>query len=98
MSIPAKLTDAAMPSLSPEAGTGATHDLPAKTDIGAAPTLDDQRRVVAILAESAPILSYEKSQSRAATLLGDLRGHPRLGAIEGSRSGSIGPLWGGSAS
>ena len=61
MKTAAEIMDADVPGVSPDADARAAIELLAKTDMGAIPVIDEERRVIGIVSESDLILSDEES-------------------------------------
>ncbi len=79
----AEIMDAEVPSLTPGEDARAAIDLLAKTDLGAVPVIDADRRVVGIVSESDLILSDEESDLHLPHYLNIMGGIVFVGSMKG---------------
>jgi CBS domain-containing protein len=79
----AEIMDADVPTVSPDDDARAVIDLLAKTEIGAIPVVDDDRRVVGIVSESDLILSDEESDLHLPHYLNIMGGIVFVGSMKG---------------
>jgi CBS domain-containing protein len=83
MKTAAEIMDADVPAVSPDADARAAIELLAKTDLGAIPVVDEQRRVVGIVTESDLILSDEESDLHLPHYLNIMGGVVFIGSMKG---------------
>jgi CBS domain-containing protein len=83
MSIAAEIMDADVPTVSPDDDARAAIDLLAKTEMGAIPVVDDDRKVVGIVSESDLILSDEESDLHLPHYLNIMGGIVFVGSMKG---------------
>jgi CBS-domain-containing membrane protein len=83
MKTAAEIMDADVPSLSPDDEARTAIDLLAKTEMGAIPVVDDERRVVGIVSESDLILSDEESDLHLPHYLNIMGGIVFVGSMKG---------------
>ncbi len=83
MKTAAEIMDAEVPAVSPDADARNAIDLLAKTDKGAIPVIDAERRVVGIVSESDLILSDEKSDLHLPHYLNIMGGIVFVGSMKG---------------
>ena len=83
MSTAAEIMDADVPTVSPDDDARAVIDLLAKTEMGAIPVLDDDRKVVGIVSESDLILSEEESDLHLPHYLNIMGGIVFVGSMKG---------------
>jgi CBS domain-containing protein len=83
MSTAAEIMDADVPTVSPDDDARAAIDLLAKTEMGAIPVLDDDRKVVGIVSESDLILSEEESDLHLPHYLNIMGGIVFVGSMKG---------------
>jgi CBS domain-containing protein len=83
MKTAAEIMDADVPSLSPDDDARTAIDLLAKTDLGAIPVVDAERRVVGIVSESDLILSDEESDLHLPHYLNIMGGVVFVGSMKG---------------
>jgi CBS-domain-containing membrane protein len=79
----AEIMNADVPSVSPDDDARTAVDLLAKTDMGAVPVVDEDRRVVGIVSESDLILSDEKSDLHLPHYLNIMGGIVFVGSMKG---------------
>jgi CBS domain-containing protein len=79
----AEIMDADVPSLTPEDDARAAIDLLAKTDLGAIPVVDGERKVVGIVSESDLILADEESDLHLPHYLNIMGGIVFIGSMKG---------------
>jgi CBS domain-containing protein len=78
-----EIMDADVPSVSPDEDARTAIDLLAKTDLGAIPVVDAERRVVGIVSESDLILSDEESDLHLPHYLNIMGGVVFVGSMKG---------------
>ena len=78
-----EILDRDVPTLSPEQDARTAIDLLAKTDLGAIPVIDGDRRVVGIVSESDLILSEEESDLHLPHYLNIMGGIVFVGSMKG---------------
>jgi CBS domain-containing protein len=83
MKTAAEIMDGAVPSVSPDADARNAIELLAKTEKGAIPVIDDERRVVGIVSESDLILSEEESDLHLPHYLNIMGGIVFVGSMKG---------------
>jgi CBS domain-containing protein len=83
MSTAAEIMDADVPTVSPDDDARAAIDLLAKTEMGAIPVVDDDRKVVGIVSESDLILSEEESDLHLPHYLNIMGGIVFVGSMKG---------------
>jgi CBS domain-containing protein len=83
MKTAAEIMDAEIPTVSPDADARAAIELLAKTDLGAIPVVDAERRVVGIVTESDLILSDEESDLHLPHYLNIMGGVVFIGSMKG---------------
>ena len=83
MSTAAEIMDADVPTVSPDDDARAAIDLLAKTEMGAIPVLDGDRKVVGIVSESDLILSEEESDLHLPHYLNIMGGIVFVGSMKG---------------
>ncbi len=83
MKTAAEIMDADVPTVSPDADARAAIELLAKTDMGAIPVVDEERRVVGIVSESDLILSDEESDLHLPHYLNIMGGVVFIGSMKG---------------
>jgi CBS domain-containing protein len=79
----AEIMDADVPTVSPDDDARAAIDLLAKTEMGAIPVVDDDRKVVGIVSESDLILSDEESDLHLPHYLNIMGGVVFVGSMKG---------------
>jgi CBS domain-containing protein len=79
----AEIMDADVPAISPEADARAAIELLAKTDLGAIPVIDAERKVVGIVSESDLILSEEEEDLHLPHYLNIMGGIVFVGSMKG---------------
>jgi CBS domain-containing protein len=79
----AEIMNADVPTVSPDDDARAAIDLLAKTEVGAIPVVDDDRRVVGIVSESDLILSDEESDLHLPHYLNIMGGIVFVGSMKG---------------
>lgn len=79
----AEIMDAAVPTVSPDADARNAIELLAKTDKGAIPVVDEERRVVGIVSESDLVLSDEQSDLHLPHYLNIMGGIVFVGSMKG---------------
>ncbi len=83
MKTAADIMDAEVPSVSPGDDARKAIDLLSKTELGAVPVVDEQRRVVGIVSESDLILSDEESDLHLPHYLNIMGGIVFVGSMKG---------------
>ena len=83
MKTAAEIMDADVPSVSPDDDARTAIELLAKTEMGAIPVVDDERRVVGIVSESDLILSDEESDLHLPHYLNIMGGIVFVGSMKG---------------
>jgi CBS domain-containing protein len=83
MKIAAEIMDSSVPSISPDADARSAIELLAKTEKGAIPVIDDERKVVGIVSESDLILSDEESDLHLPHYLNIMGGIVFVGSMKG---------------
>ncbi len=83
MKTAAEIMDADVPTVSPEADARAAIELLAKTEIGALPVIDRDRKVVGIVSESDLILSDEEADLHLPHYLNIMGGIVFVGSMKG---------------
>jgi CBS domain-containing protein len=83
MKTAAEIMDADVPTVSPEADARAAIELLAKTEIGALPVIDKDRKVVGIVSESDLILADEESDLHLPHYLEIMGGVVFIGSMKG---------------
>jgi len=83
MKTAADIMDTEVPAVSPEADARNAIELLAKTDKGAIPVVDDERRVIGIVSESDLILSEEESDLHLPHYLNIMGGIVFVGSMKG---------------
>ena len=83
MKTAAEIMDADVPTVSPEADARAAIELLAKTEIGALPVVDRDRKVVGIVSESDLVLSEEESDLHLPHYLNIMGGIVFVGSMKG---------------
>ncbi len=83
MKTAAEIMDADVPTVSPEADARAAIELLAKTEIGALPVIDTDRKVVGIVSESDLILSDEEADLHLPHYLNIMGGIVFVGSMKG---------------
>jgi len=83
MKTAAEIMDSAVPSVSPDADARSAIELLAKTDKGAIPVVDEDRRVVGIVSESDLVLSEEESDLHLPHYLNIMGGIVFVGSMKG---------------
>ena len=83
MKTAADLMDASIPAVKPDDDARAAIDLLAKTDLGAIPVVDGERKVVGIVSESDLILSDEQSDLHLPHYLNIMGGIVFIGSMKG---------------
>jgi CBS domain-containing protein len=83
MKTAAEIMDSSVPSVSPDADARSAIELLAKTDKGALPVVDEERRVVGIVTESDLILSDEESDLHLPHYLNIMGGIVFVGSMKG---------------
>ncbi len=79
----AEIMDAEVPSVGPDDDARTAIDLLAKTDLGAIPVVDEERRVIGIVSESDLILSDEESDLHLPHYLNIMGGVVFVGSMKG---------------
>src|SRR3954467_12154607 len=79
----AEIMDADVPTVSPEADARAAIELLARTEIGALPVIDRERKVVGIVSESDLILSDEEADLHLPHYLNIMGGIVFVGSMKG---------------
>jgi CBS domain-containing protein len=83
MKTAADIMDSEVPSVSPDDDARTAIDLLAKTDLGAIPVVDDDRKVVGIVSESDLILSDEQSDLHLPHYINIMGGVIFVGSMKG---------------
>jgi CBS domain-containing protein len=83
MKTAAEIMDADVPTVSPDADARAAIELLAKTEVGAIPVTDQQRRVVGIVSESDLVLSDEEADLHLPHYLNIMGGIVFVGSMKG---------------
>jgi CBS domain-containing protein len=83
MKTAAEMMDADVPSVAPDDDARKVIDLLAKTELGAVPVIDEDRRVVGIVSESDLILSDEESDLHLPHYLNIMGGVVFVGSMKG---------------
>ena len=83
MKTAAEIMDADVPTVSPDADARAAIELLAKTEMGAIPVIDAERKVVGIVSESDLILSEEESDLHLPHYLNIMGGIVFVGSMKG---------------
>src|SRR4051794_23166801 len=83
MKTAAEIMDADVPTVSPDADARAAIELLARTEMGAVPVIDDERKVVGIVSESDLILSDEESDLHLPHYLNIMGGIVFVGSMKG---------------
>jgi CBS domain-containing protein len=83
MKTAAEIMDADVPTVSPEADARAAIELLAKTDMGAIPVIDEERRVVGIVSESDLVLGDEEADLHLPHYLNIMGGVVFVGSMKG---------------
>ena len=83
MKTAAEIMDADVPTVTPDEDARAAIDLLAKTDMGAIPVVDEDRKVVGIVSESDLILSDEESDLHLPHYLNIMGGIVFVGSMKG---------------
>jgi CBS domain-containing protein len=83
MKTAAEIMDADVPTVSPEADARAAIELLARTEIGALPVVDKERKVVGIVSESDLILSDEEADLHLPHYLNIMGGIVFVGSMKG---------------
>jgi CBS domain-containing protein len=83
MKTAAEIMDSTMPSVSPDADARNAIELLAKTEKGAIPVIDEERRVVGIVSESDLVLSDEESDLHLPHYLNIMGGIVFVGSMKG---------------
>jgi CBS domain-containing protein len=83
MKTAAEIMDADVPAVSPDADARAAIELLAKTDMGAIPVIDAERKVVGIVSESDLILSDEEADLHLPHYLNIMGGVVFVGSMKG---------------
>lgn len=83
MKTAAEIMDSSVPSVSPGADARSAIELLAKTEKGAIPVLDEDRRVIGIVSESDLILSEEESDLHLPHYLNIMGGIVFVGSMKG---------------
>lgn len=83
MKTAAEIMDADVPSVSPDADARAAIELLAKTDKGAIPVIDSERRVVGIVSESDLVLGDEEADLHLPAYLDIMGGVVFVGSMKG---------------
>src|SRR5680860_1405621 len=78
-----EIMDSSVPTVSPDAEARSAIELLAKTDKGAIPVVDEERRVVGIVSESDLILSDEESDLHLPHYLNIMGGIVFVGSMKG---------------
>src|SRR3954471_21373801 len=79
----AEIMDADVPTVSPEADARAAIELLARTEVGALPVIDNERKVVGIVSESDLILSDEEADLHLPHYLNIMGGIVFIGSMKG---------------
>jgi CBS domain-containing protein len=83
MKTAAEIMDAAVPAVAPDADARAAIDLLAKTEHGAIPVVDDDRKVIGIVSESDLVLSEEEADLHLPHYLNIMGGIVFVGSMKG---------------
>ena len=83
MKTAAEIMDADVPAVSPDADARAAIELLAKTDMGAIPVIDQERKVVGIVSESDLILGDEEADLHLPHYLNIMGGVVFIGSMKG---------------
>jgi CBS domain-containing protein len=83
MKTAAEIMDASVPAVSPEADARAAIELLARTDKGAIPVVDDERRVVGIVSESDLVLGEEEADLHLPHFVDIMGGIVFVGSMKG---------------
>src|SRR5690242_5235455 len=83
MKTAAEIMDADVPTVSPEADARAAIELLSRTEIGALPVIDRERKVVGIVSESDLVLSEEESDLHLPHYLNIMGGIVFVGSMKG---------------
>jgi CBS domain-containing protein len=83
MSTAAEIMDASVPTVSPDADARSAVELLAKTDKGAIPVVDEERRVVGIVSESDLVLGDEEADLHLPHYLNIMGGVVFVGSMKG---------------
>src|SRR5665811_1983912 len=83
MKTAAEIMDSSVPSVSPDADARNAIELLAKTDKGAIPVVDEDRKVVGIVSESDLVLSDEESDLHLPHYLNIMGGVVFVGSMKG---------------
>lgn len=83
MKTAAEIMDSSVPSVSPEADARSAIELLAKTDKGAIPVVDDDRRLVGIVSESDLVLGDEEADLHLPHYLNIMGGIVFVGSMKG---------------
>jgi CBS domain-containing protein len=83
MKTAAEIMDANVPAVSPDADARAAIELLAKTDMGAIPVIDAERKVVGIVSESDLILSDEEADLHLPHYINIMGGVVFVGSMKG---------------
>jgi CBS domain-containing protein len=83
MKTAAEIMDANVPTVSPEADARAAIELLAKTDLGAIPVVDAERKVVGIVSESDLILADEQADLHLPHYINVMGGVVFVGSMKG---------------
>ncbi len=83
MKTAAEIMDADVPAVSPAADARAAIELLAKTDLGAIPVIDEQRKVIGIVSESDLILGDEQADLHLPHYLNIMGGIVFVGSMKG---------------
>jgi CBS domain-containing protein len=83
MKTAAEIMDEGVPAVSPEADARNAVELLAKTDKGAIPVVDDERRVVGIVSESDLVMSEEEADLHLPHYLNVMGGIVFVGSMKG---------------
>jgi CBS domain-containing protein len=83
MKTAAEIMDSEVPAVSPEADARTAIELLAKTDKGAIPVIDEERRVVGIVSESDLVLSDEQADLHLPHYLNIMGGVVFVGSMKG---------------
>jgi CBS domain-containing protein len=78
-----EIMDSSVPSISPDADARSAIELLAKTDKGAIPVVDEERKVIGIVSESDLILSEEESDLHLPHYLNIMGGVVFVGSMKG---------------
>jgi CBS domain-containing protein len=79
----AEIMDADVPAISPDADARAAIDLLAKTELGAVPVVDGERRVVGIVSESDLVIGDEEADLHLPHYLNIMGGIVFVGSMKG---------------